>query len=312
MDPMELLLKNVVVGDKARLMKKGFAEVVFRDGNGRIETIKKMAIGQLKGGNNGGTAAGAMGKLGIALQVANIVATIACTVIICGKLNKVDQKLDAIRQEISDLKDINFETQIAHPCRELLGDYKLLGDKLKKNKPVTEEEFITLIRGLHNYLVSIYNLSSKLPMDTSLDLMLTLLPVYTNCIMLYYQRFYDIDQGKHVLHDDWLSIYDMLSSVPFLRDVQDYLFVDKRMTNRETNEFINTQRAVVTCYKQKVEQLLADLETCEGVKGYEEAMCWSRQYAAQQAKAVQEELEEEYGVENAQPVMKKMMQEVLA
>ena len=84
------------------------------------------------------------------------------------------------------------------------------------------------------------------------------------------------------------------------------------MTNRETNEFINTQRAVVTCYKQKVEQLLADLETCEGTEGYEEAMRWSRQYAAQQAKAVQEELEDEYGAENAQPVMKKMMQEVLA
>ena len=312
MDPMELLLKNVVAGDKARLMKKGFAEVVFRDGNGRIEAIKKMAVGQLKDGNNGGAAAGAMGKLGIALQVANIVATIACTVIICGKLNKVDQKLDAIRKEISDLKDINFETQIAHPCRELLGDYKLLGDKLKKNKPVTEDEFITLIRGLHNYLVSIYNLSSKLPMDASLDLMLTLLPVYTNCIMLYYQRFYDMDQGKHVLHEDWLSIYDMLSSVSFLRDVQDYLFVDKRMTNRETNEFINMQRAVVTCYKQKIEQLLADLETCEGTEGYEEAMRWSRQYAAQQAKSVQEELEEEFGAENAQPVMKKMMQEVLA
>ena len=313
MNIAEGLLQMIAGADKARLLNKGFAEVVFRDGNGRIEAIKKMAVNNLNGQNGigGGKAAAVLGKLRVAMQVVNVVTSIAGTVIMCQKLNKVDQKLDDIRKEISDIKDINFETQIALPCRELLGDYKMLGDNLRKGKPVEEAEFVKLIRGLQNYMVSIYNLGTKLPMDASLDVLLTLLPVYTNSISLYYQHCYDPAQKKHVLHDDWMSVFDLLSSDVFMQEIQDHMFIEKQMNNADTNEYLKTHRAVVQCYKEKIEQLLADIETCGGVEGYDEAMRWSRQYAAQQAKAIQDELKEEYGAEKAQAVMNQAMQEAL-
>lgn len=311
MDLMEVVLKGVAAHLKKRMEEKGFAEVVFRDSKGRIQAIKKMAIGAAKGNEGGGGAggAGALGKWEIALQAANLIATIVSAVIICDKLNKVNQRLDSIQRDLGDLKDINFETQIALPCRELIGDYKLIVDKLNKGKPVSEKEFAEQIRGIQNYLIALYNLRGKLPMDAVLDLMITLLPVFTDGIALYYQQYYDADQGRHVWHDDWMAVFDLLLSDAFTMEVQDYLFVDLHKTNKETNEYLKTQRAVISCYKQKIEQLLSDLEVCGGTEGYQDAMQLSRQYALQQAKAIESELAQEYGKEVARKVMEQAMEE---
>ncbi len=311
MDLMDVILKDVAVNLKKRMERKGFAEVVFRDSKGRIEAIKKIALGTAKSNEGGeGAGAGALGKWQIALQAANLVATIVSAVIICDKLNKVNQKLDSIQRELGDLKDINFETQIALPCRELIGDYKLIVDKLNKGKPVSEDEFALQIRGIQNYLIALYNLRCKLPMDVTLDLMITLLPVFTDGITLYYQKYYDIDQGKHAWHEDWMTVFDMLLSDAFTSEVQDYLFIDKHMTNKETNEYLKTLRAVISCFKQKIEQLLSDLEVCEGAEGYQDAMLLSRQYALQQAKTIEAELAHEYGEDVARKAIELALENV--
>ena len=310
---MDMLLKSVQAGDAGRMMNKGFAEVVFRDGKGRIEAIKKIAVGMGGEGNAAGAAGagGALGKLQIALQVANLAATIISAVIICNKLNKLDKKMDEIQRATADLKDFNFEMQIAHPCRELVGDYKLITDNLKKGKPVSRDEMVSLIRSCQNYLVSLYNLRGKIQMESALDMIFTLLPIYANCIMLYYQRWYDENEGKHALHDDWMAVFDLLLSKSLLNETQDDMIINQRKTNGETNEYLAYHKAVVQAYRSKIDQLIEDLNTCGGTEGYEEAMRWSRQYAAQQAKAIQNELEEEYGVEKAKGVMEQAMQEAL-
>ncbi len=309
---VDLMLKDVPEEFAKELLNQRNAEVAFRNGKKRFESFKKFAVQIADEQKNVQANMAMLSKLNIALAAANMVATIACAVVICNKLNKIDQKLDGMQKELGDLKDINFETQIANPCRMLIGDYKIITDSLEKKKPVSEDEMVALIRGCQNYLVSLYNLRGKLPMDPVLSLIFTLLPIYTNCIMLYYQRFYDVKQDKHTLHDDWMFVYEMLLSDGFLCEVQDYMFIDKRHTNREVNEYLICQRQIVQDYKEKIDELLADLNDCEGIEGYEDAMKWSRQYAAQQAKAVQAELESKYGAEKAGQIMDQAMQVIEA
>ena len=219
--------------------------------------------------------------------------------------------MDEIQKATADLKDFNFEMQIAHPCRELIGDYKLIIDNLQKGKPVSRDEMVSLIRSCQNYLVSLYNLRGKIQMESALDMIFTLLPIYANCIMLYYQRWYDENEGKHALHEDWMAVFDLLLSKSLLNEIQDDMIINQRKTNGDTNEYLAYHKAVVQAYRSKIDQLLEDLNTCGGTEGYEEAMRWSQQYVAQQAKAIQDELEEEYGVEKAQAVMEQAMQEAL-
>lgn len=185
---------------------------------------------------------------------------------------------------------------------------KLLADKLKKEKPVSGEELVELIRECQNYLVSLHNLSGKIPMDAALDLMFTLLPIFANCIMLYYQSHYDEEQGKHALHDDWMSVFELLNSEGFLNQIQDDMFLNQRKTNRQVNEYLVYHQMIVKTYKQKIDQLLAYMEDCGGEEGYSAAMQWSRQYVAQQAKSQQVELEEQYGPEMAKKIMEQALE----
>ena len=304
---VNLMIENVSEEYAQQLLNQKNAEVIFRDAKKRFTKFKKYAIKLADEQKNTHVNSEINDKLNIALSAANIVATIVCAVIICDKLNKINQKLDNMQKEIGDLKDINFETQIANPCRLLIGDYKVIADRLKKEKTVSQEELIGLIRGCQSYLVSLYNLREKLSVDPVLSLIFALLPIYTNTIMLYYQRFYDINQEKHALHDDWMHVYDMLLSEDFIRDIQDYMFIDKRHTNREVNEYMMYQKLIVAEYKEQIEQLLEDLESCGGIEEYEDAMRWSRQYAAQQAKTVQAELEAEYGRDKAKEIIEQAM-----
>ena len=309
---MDILLHNVSADLGNRLLNEKVAEVAFRDSKQRFELMEKILVGNPLENLGGGGMHGAVAKLNGALQMANFVATIVCTIIICDKLDRMDQKLDEIQKTIDDVKDINYEMQIAGPCRELIDDYKLLADHLGKGETVSASELMNLIRKYQSQLVSLYNLTGKIPMDAALDLIFTMLPIYTNCIMLYYQNHYDEEQGKNALHDGWMSVFAKLNSDELLNQIQDDLFLNQKRTNRQVNEYLAYHRMVVKTYNQKIDQLIADLEACGGEEGYNEAMQWSRQYVAQQAKSKQVELEDQFGSEKAKEMMEQALEIVTA
>ena len=247
--------------------------------------------------------------LNTALSAANLVATVAGMVIICNKLNNIDHKLDEIQQEIADIKEINYEMQIAKPCRKLADDYKLLTAALSAGKPVSETALINLIRECKDYIISIYNLRNHLPMDAVLSLIFMLLPILANCMMVYYQQFYDPKQEKHPLHDSCMSVFDLLLAPGFTDQIQDYMFIEKNQTNRQVNEFLDCCRLLVYSYRKQIEQLLEDLKSCGSKEGYNDAKQWIRQYVAQQARVVQADLESKVGAEKARELVSQAMQE---
>ena len=250
-----------------------------------------------------------MSILNTALSAANLVATVAGMVIICNKLNSIDHKLDEIQREIADVKKINYEIQIAKPCRKLVDDYSLLTSTLRKGKPVSEEKLINLIRECKEYIISLYKLRNNLPLDAVLNLIFTLLPILANCMMVYYQHFYYPNQEKYPLHDSCMSVFDLLSAPSFIDQIQDYMFIGKNLPNQQVNEYLDCHRLIVYSYKTQIEQLLADLKTCGSKEDYDDAMLWSRQYVAQQARVVQAELESKIGPERAKEYVEQAMQE---
>lgn len=326
MNMVEVLVK--VPAELAKEAKsKGYIEVAQRQVKARFKKFFKLPFeftnsedlakdpmnALLKNGIQ------AVGSLNIAFQALNVVATIASTAIICNKLdrirdqiNELQNNIEDIKAKVEDLKGFNFETQIALPCREMLTEYKLISNKLEKRAPINEDALVNLIRKLNNYIITLFNLRDKCDLNLILDMIFSLLPIYTNCIMHYYERFYDMDQEKHPLHDDWMHIYDMLSNYAFIDQIQDYMFIEKHQTNKTVNEYLSCLRLIVAKSKQDINQLLEDLKACEGVDGYRDAVRWSRQYAAQQAKVIQAELETRYGVEKAKEMMASVIQEACA
>ena len=247
--------------------------------------------------------------LNTALSAANLVATVTGTIIICNKLNSIDHRLDEIQKQISDTKEINYEMQIAKPCRKLVDDYKLLMPALSKGIPISEDKLNNLIRGCKDYIISIYNLRNNLSLDAALTLIFLLLPILTNCIMVYYQHFYDPTQDKHPLHDSCMSVFDLLSEPAFINQIQDYLFIDMHEKSRQVNTYLDCHRLIVYSYKKKIEQLLEDMKTCGTKEEYQEAILWTKQYVAQQVRVIQAELESKVGAEKAKTLVEQVMKE---
>ena len=294
-----------------RLMDDGVAEVALRDSKKRFEPFVKMLPKKVNPQKTDGGGNEALKKLQGAMQVINLAATIASTVIICGKLNMIDSQLDEMRKDTADLKDINFELQLANPCRELISNYKVLSDQLRRGKIVSSAELLTQIRKCRSYLVSLHQLCDKLPMEPVLELIFTLLPMYANYICVYYRQAYDDLQGKHVLHDEWMNVFTLLNSESFLNRIQDDMFTAQFKSNRDINEYLAYHTMIVDTLKQEIEQELEDIETCGGEAGYDAAMQWSRQYVAQQAKVKQSELESQFGPEKAREMINQALEFVM-
>ncbi len=251
-----------------------------------------------------------MSVLNLAMSAANLAATIKGFQEINVRLDHIEAQLSAIRQGIDDAKTIDYEMQIAKPCRSIVSQYKDISALYQKEKPISENGLISLLDESKEFIISMYNLRGVYSLQVALQIIFMMFPVFANCILMYYHRFYDANQHMHNRHSEWMEIFDLLSEPRFIEEIQDNLFITQRKTNKEVNEYLDCQRSIVYGYKLKIEDLLEDLKTCGSVKVYDEAMQWSRQFAAQQAVKMEADLIREHGGAKTRAVMRQVMQEI--
>ena len=244
-----------------------------------------------------------IGWLNAALSAANLAATVASTVIICEKLDQIDKKLNRIEGKIDQVKHVQFVSDIKTPCRAVIKDYKVITADLAKGREVTESRLLQSINQCCGEIEKLYDVRNDYPIGDILGLLYDLLPIFTDLICLYYQYYYDFEHGEYSLHQDWLKVYDMLDSTAFRNQVQDYLIIDEKLGNVQQNEIMDCLHLVTVGSKHKIEEVLSDLETCESTEDYRDIMEFSRQYALQQAKTIEADLQSQFGIAEAEIVM---------
>ena len=247
--------------------------------------------------------------LNLAMSAANLAATMKGFQEINERLDRIEEQLSDIKQGIDNVQKTNFELQIAKPCRSIVSQYKDLSVLYRDGKPISEKELVALIDESKEFIISMYNLREIYTLQVALKMIFMLFPVFANCILIYYHRFYDPNRHTHNRHNEWMEVFDLLSKPSFIDEIQDDLFINQRKTNKEVNEYLDCQRSVVYGYKLKIEELLEDLRACGIAETYDEAMKWSRQFAAQQAKSVQENLAGQIGAERAKELVEQAMME---
>lgn len=249
--------------------------------------------------------------LNLAMSAANLAATIKGFQEINCRLDNIEAQLSEIKKGVDNVQKTNFELQIAQKCRSIVSRYKDLSVLFEKGKPISEKELIALIDDSKEFIISMYNLRNVYTLQVALKIIFMLFPVLANSILIYYQRFYDPNQQEHNRHSEWMEVFDLLSAPQFIDEIQDYMFIELRKTNKEVNEYMDCQRSVVYGFRLKIEDLLADLKVCGSMEVYDEAMQWSRQYTAQQARSKEAELEKQIGAERAKELVEQAMQEAM-
>lgn len=247
--------------------------------------------------------------LNLAMSAANLAATMKGFQEINERLDRIEEQLLEVKKGIDNVQKTNFELQIAKPCRAIVSQYKDLSALYRDGKPIFEKELVALIDNSKEFIISMYNLKEVYSLQVALKMIFMLFPVLANSILIYYHRFYDSNKHTHNRHSEWMEVFDLLSKPSFVDEIQDDMFIIQRKTNKEVNEYLDCQRSIVYGYKLKIEELLEDLKTCGSVETYDEAMRWSRQYAAQQAKPVQEDLAKRIGTERAKELVEQAMME---
>ncbi len=245
--------------------------------------------------------------LNTAVTVAGIAAVMEGMREINERLDRIEEELCDIQKKLEEQKAKDFEIQIEQPCRKLVSSYKRISDKLLKNKPVSEDELLIVIDECYQNIITLYRIRNIYPFSDILNLIFKLLPVMYNCIMLYYQKYFDSEHPRHLSHDSWMSVFEMLIAPGFIDEIQEYMFINQGKTNMEVNEYLFAHRSIVYGYKLKINNLLEDLTACQGKEGYEDAKKWSRQYAAQQAKAIRSEVESRFDPVKAQEIMDQVL-----
>ena len=246
-----------------------------------------------------------IGWLNTSLTAVNIATTVVSTVIICEKLSNMDKKLDRIEKRVNNIEEAFFESQIKSPCRAIIKEYKVAVDELGKGKKYSEKEILATINQCHDILISVYNLRDNFAMPDFLELIYDMLPVFTELVVLYYQYYYNEQDGKYVLHDDWMKIYDLVDSKAFYEMIEDYLIIEDGASNSQVNEIIDCHRLIAIQLRRKIEQTLDDLRKCESAEEYREILSYIEDSVTAQKIMVENELREKLGDEEAQQIIEK-------
>lgn len=238
-----------------------------------------------------------------ALSAMNLAATVAGTVIICQKLDGLSGKLDKLAQSVESIKRIQLETDIRRHCRALIQEYKVFSSDAEKGRPISEEKLLDVIKKYHSYLVSAFELRKQFPLEVMMEIINGLLPAFANLIMLYDQNFYHREKCVHVLHQDWISFFDCLSSEPFLSEIQADLFLNQQMHNADVNRSLDIQTLAAQGWKANIQMTLEELQACDSREEYRQMQELTDQCVTLYAQQLQTALEAVLGQKEAERIV---------
>ena len=265
------------------------------------DQIQKLVLQQILKNSN---KADNLQPVQIILESLNLVATIASTVIICDKLNHLDQKLDKIAGQIDEVKRIQFETYIRKPCKEIILEYKELSSTVESGSSVEKKALVDTIKTCYHCIDSALSLRHEFSFDSVLPIIYTLLPTYSSLIVLYYQQFYYQDKKRlHPLHKDWLGIFDKLCEDSLLEEIRDDMILNQHQHDAKATEMINLHVLLAQGLKSEIELTLEDLQKCGSQEDYQNAMALATQLAMQQMDEAKTELSVSIGETEASRIV---------
>ena len=240
---------------------------------------------------------------GAALSAAGLAATVISTVVICKKLDQISKQIEKIDAKIDQVLKNDFDHMIYMPSKKLISDNKVLAGNAARGKQLDEDALVEKITDAYNLLDYTIDNIVRFGVDEILTVIFSLLPAYTNLIVLYYENFFNADYPLHQSHEDWMFIFDRLLGEDFQQLVCDNLILAKHAHNNELNELLDLQKVTIQGLRGKIETTLEDLKACGTIEDYRQVCILATQYATEEARELQSALAKEVGVDEAKNIV---------
>lgn len=231
------------IKQQEKLVAKAFSDVNTKFNH--LSESTKYISNSIDTLNQGMQALEGLAYLNVALGAANLCATLITFQIMNEKLDSIQCGVDAINRKLDQMikaKEIDISTDI----KDLVSDYRHMLDKVEKGTRFNLEDYRKLLKRVYLYddkLINYYLNGTVNNPDEILTAIYLLSGMLAQLIKRYDEMYYFEYKNKNSNldpdHNDWMRIFEQLSSERFLNIVADHCFFDNSLSNRKTQEIIS-------------------------------------------------------------------------
>lgn len=202
------------------------------------------------------------------LSALNLTATVAGFAIMNSKLNRIADSISEMKEELDQIVRKN-DIDIVRNFKEVKQDYSNMLNAIKIHEEFNEKQYYELTNKMYivlDYLYDCFMENASGNNDALLEAIFSLLPMFANVLCKYDTVYYFNHRGVseddpwHNSHSDWNEQFEKFMKKGFLDKLQDYCFLDKNMSARDSIEAVSTTFLMALNAKTIVEDQQAILE----------------------------------------------------
>ena len=192
-------------------------------------------------------------QLSVIMNGVNLCATCAGFAIMYAKLDKISGQISQLMSVVKQ----GHEVQTDYEFKKVLSEHSNMLDSRKRQKNYTEEQMRKLVDDEYNVLNMLIDVLTRNLTENSDDLVVSIFSLASMMAvsLQYFDELYyfnnreAIGDGEkwHSSHDNWMSVFEKLSSDEFVQLLQDHAIFDLGLSTKETDMYyINLRDQVMT------------------------------------------------------------------
>ena len=282
----EAILVNALEQLVPFLNEKNVLELVVRGSNKRIKAFQKVALDGLAHGEeqalvnkaihalnaNTGMAQRSlqlvqdvtkMQQLGLVLNGLNLCATCAGFAVMYAKLDSMSTEINRQFLQLQNMMKQGHDLQASYEFDKVLSEHTNMMDCRKTKKPYSEEKMRELVDAEYNVLKLLTGVAEKGLAADHQNMILSIfsmLSMFTVSLCYFDEQYYFNNRSAlgdkevwHSSHQNWMSVYDKLSSPWFIEMLQDYAMFETKLDTLGVDVYYLTLVEQIRDLREKVE-----------------------------------------------------------
>lgn len=268
------------------LNEKNVLELVVREKNKRIKAFQKVAIDGLAHGEeqalmnkaiqalnaNTGMAqrslqmmqdVAKLQQLGLILNGLNLCATCAGFAVMYAKLDSMSTEINQQFLQLQNMMKQGHDLQTSYEFDKVLSEHTNMMDCRKIKKPYSDEKMRELVDAEYNVLKLLIGVAEKGLAADHQNMILSIfsmLSMFTMSLCYFDEQYYFNNRSAlgdknvwHSSHQNWMSVYDKLSSTWFVEMLQDYAVFETKLNTLGVDVYYLALVEQINDLRQKVE-----------------------------------------------------------
>lgn len=268
------------------LNEKNVLELVVREKNKRIKAFQKVAIDGLAHGEeqalmnkaiqalnaNTGMAqrslqmmqdVAKLQQLGLVLNGLNLCATCAGFAVMYAKLDSMSTEINQQFLQLQNMMKQGHDLQTSYEFDKVLSEHTNMMDCRKIKKPYSDEKMRELVDAEYNVLKLLIGVAEKGLAADHQNMILSIfsmLSMFTMSLCYFDEQYYFNNRSAlgdknvwHSSHQNWMSVYDKLSSTWFVEMLQDYAVFETKLNTVGVDVYYLALVEQIKDLRQKVE-----------------------------------------------------------